>query len=65
MMMKKLWLISLHKLPSKLAFVPDRHNRISFIGSSGSGKAKVLLNLLNHQQPGVDKIYLCVKDPSK
>ena len=29
------------------------------------GETNVLLNLINHQQPDIDKIYLYVKDPSK
>ena len=34
------------------------HIRILIIGGSGSGKTNVLLNLIKHQQPDVDKIYL-------
>ena len=37
--------------------------RILIIGSSGSGKTNVLLNLMKHQRPDIDKIYLYVKDP--
>ena len=33
------------------------------IGSSGSGKINMLLNLIKHQRPDIDKIYLYVKDP--
>ena len=33
------------------------------IGGSRSGKANVLLNLIKHQQPDVNKIYLYIKDP--
>ena len=36
--------------------------RILIIGGSGSGKTNVLLNLTKNQ-PGIDKIYLCTKDP--
>ena len=32
------------------------------IGSSGSGKANSLFNLMN-QQSDIDKTYLCAKDP--
>ena len=32
------------------------------VGGSGSGKANALLNVINNQ-PGIDKIYLYVKDP--
>ena len=44
-------------------FVPDHPYRIGFIAGSGSGKAKMLLNLMKHQRPDIDKIYLYVKDP--
>ena len=30
---------------------------------SGSGKTNVLLNLIKHQQPDLDKIYLHINDP--
>ena len=33
------------------------------IGGSRSGKANVLLNLIKHQQPDINKIYLYIKDP--
>ena len=33
------------------------------IGGLASGKISVLLNLLTHQQPDIDKTYLYVKDP--
>ena len=32
-------------------------------GGSGSRKTNVLLNLIKHQRPDFDKIYLYVKDP--
>ena len=44
-------------------YVPDHPYRILIIGSSGSGKTNVLLNLIKHQQPDIDKTYLYVKDP--
>ena len=37
--------------------------RILIIRGSGSGKTDVLLNLIKHQQPDIDRIYLQVKDP--
>ena len=37
---------------------------ILVIGSSGSGKTNVLLNLIDNQ-PDIDKIYLHAKDPYK
>ena len=42
--------------------IPDHPCRILIIGSLGSGKTKLLLNLIENQ-PDIDKIYLYVKDP--
>ena len=42
--------------------IPDYPQRILIIGGSGSGKTKVLLNLIENQ-PDSDKIYLYAKDP--
>ena len=33
--------------------------------NSRLGKTNMLLNLIKHQQPDIDKIYLYVKDPLK
>ena len=44
-------------------YIPDHPYRILIIGGSGSWKNNELLNLIKHQQPDIDKIYLCVKDP--
>ena len=44
-------------------YIPDHPYKISVIRGSGSGKTKVLLNLIKHQRPDIDKIYLYVKDP--
>ena len=44
------------------AYIPDHPYRILIIGSSGSGKTNVLLNLIENQ-PDIDKIYLYAKDP--
>ena len=41
--------------------IPNHPYRILIIGSSGSGKTNVLLNLIN-DQPDIDKIYLYAKD---
>ena len=41
---------------------PDHSYRILIIGASGSGKTNLLLNLIS-QQPDIDRIYLCAKDP--
>ena len=45
----------------KLPYIPDHLYR-TIIGGPGSGKANALLNLINNQ-PDIDKIYLCAKDP--
>ena len=44
-------------------YLPDHPYKILNIGGLGSGKTNVLLNLIKNQQPGIDKIYLYVKDP--
>ena len=46
-----------------LPYISDHPYRILIIGGSGSGKTNVLLNLIKHQQLGIDKIYLYIKDP--
>ena len=46
----------------KWPYIPDHPYRILIIGSSGSGKTKALLNLINNQLD-IDKIYLYAKDP--
>ena len=46
-------------------YIPGHPYRILIIGGSGSGKNSVLLNLIKHQRPDIDKIYLYVKDPFK
>ena len=43
-------------------YTPDHPYRILIIGGSGSGKANVLLNLIENQRD-IDKIYLHAKDP--
>ena len=42
-------------------YIPNHPYRILIIGSLGSGKTNVLLNLTKHQQPGIDKVYLTSK----
>ena len=44
-------------------YISDHRYRISIIGSSGSGKGDVLLNLTKHQGLDIDRIYLYVRDP--
>ena len=48
----------------KWPFISDHRYRILIIGSSGSGKTNVLLNLIK-QQDDIDKMYLYVKDLNK
>ena len=43
-------------------YIPDHPYSILIIGVSGSGKTNALLNLINNQ-PDIDQIYLCAKDP--
>ena len=42
------------------SYISDHPQRILIIGDSGSGKTNVLLNLIKHQQPDIDKIYLFI-----
>ena len=44
--------------------VSDHPYRILITGGSGSGKTNALLHLIKNQ-PNIDKIYLCTKDPYK
>ena len=44
-------------------YIPGHPYRILIIGGSGSGKTNVLLNLIKHQGPDIDKIYIYVKRP--
>ena len=46
----------------KWPYIPDYAYRILIVGSSGSGKTNVLLNLINNQ-PDIYEIYLSGKDP--
>ena len=46
----------------KWTHIPDHPYRVLIIGGSGSGKTNALLNLINNQ-PNIDEIYLCEKDP--
>ena len=48
---------------SNWLYIPDHPYRILIIGGSESGKANVLLKLIKHQRPDIDKIYLYIKDP--
>ena len=44
-------------------YIPDHPCKILIICGAGSGKTNVLLNLIKHQRPDIDKIYLYVIDP--
>ena len=47
-------------------YIPDHPYRILVIGGSGSGNTNVLLNLIKHKRPDIDRIYyLYVKDSFK
>ena len=46
-------------------YIHDCPYRILIIGGSGSGKTDVLLNLIKHQGPNIDKIHLFVKESFK
>ena len=43
-------------------YINDHPYRILIIGGSGSGKINVLLNLIKHQRPDINKVYLYVKN---
>ena len=45
--------------------IPDHPYRILIIGGSRTRKNNVLLNLIKHQRPDDDNIYLYVKDSFK
>ena len=53
---------SVKKISNHIGLIPDHSYRILIIGGSGSGKTNVLLNLLKHQPPDINKIYSFVKD---
>ena len=48
---------------SNWPYLPDHPYSIFIIGGSGSGKTNVLMNLIIHQWPDIDKIYSYVTDP--
>ena len=43
-------------------YISDHPYKTLIVGGSGSRKTKVLLNLIRHQRPDIDKIYIFVKD---
>ena len=44
-------------------YILDHLYRILITCGSGSEKANFLLNLIKHQRPDIDKIYLYIKEP--
>ena len=46
---------------SNWLYVPDYPDKILIIGGWGSDKTNTLLNLIKHQWPDIDKIYLWKK----
>ena len=45
------------------SYILDHPYRILIIGGSVSGNNNVLLNLIKHQRPNIDNIYLFFQDP--
>ena len=44
-------------------YISEHSYRILIIGGSRSGRTDVILNLIKHHRPNIDKIYLYIKDP--
>ena len=44
-------------------YIPDIPHKILINDGLGSTKTNLLMNLIKHQQPDIDKIYLYLKDP--
>ena len=45
-------------------YIPDHPYRILMVTGSVTGKTNVFLNLIKHQRPAIEKIYLYVRVPS-
>ena len=43
-------------------YIPDRPYKVLITGGSGLGKTNVLLNLIKHHWPDINKIYLYMWD---
>ena len=54
--------VEIHHNPN-WPYVPYHPYRILIIGGAESGKSNVLLNLIKHWRPDINKIYLYIKDP--
>ena len=46
----------------KWPYTPDHPYWILIFGGSGSGKTNVLLNLIKHQRPDINKVFFWIKD---
>ena len=44
------------------SYIPVHPNKTLIVGGSGSSKINVLLNLIKHQRPDINKVYLYVKN---
>ena len=49
---------------SNWPYISDKPDRTLIIYGSGSGKTNILLNLIKHQRPDIDKIYLFICERS-
>ena len=47
------------------SYIPDHPYRILIIGGLESRRTNVIFNLVKHQGPDIDKIYLYLSDPFK
>ena len=54
-------MMQLKYITTPIDLIPDHPYRVLINDGSRSGKTNVLLRLMKHQQPDVDKIYLYVK----
>ena len=49
------WIIKINHNPNCLCIPPDHQYNILIVARSGLDKTDVLLNLIKHQQPDIDK----------
>ena len=45
-------------------YIPDHPYKILMVIGSGIGRTNMFLNLIKHQRPDIDKIYLYARVPS-